>query len=540
MLESVVLPEEALDERMHRGGLAVPHVGDRPRLNKPPLIYWAQSLSAYVCTLGDPRRDAIWMYRLPSTLAAIGSVLVAWRLGLAMAARTRYRWAAWWAAATLAISPMVVWDAHQARADQLLLLCTTLAMWALWLIYDRVRAGERAPLWASVGLWAAIAAGVLTKGPITPMVAGLALASLVISHPARRWWGGLRPMLGLVVLAVSITPWLLAIEGRYGLARYAEIVYDEVVVRSASAKEGHWGPPGYHLVFLAALLWPVSLVTARAAFRAGRRVVARVRQRGRVSIDPATLFLVAWILPPWIVFELVSTKLPHYPLPLYPAVALLTARLVPGLDRLARVRGRAFLLRDPGFWLWCFIGVCLCAAPPLILVAHSASQNAAIPVVLLGISSVPVILWVFLLVRLSRDRGGTGLRPVPVIAGGAICLVSALALLLQFVVPRVVSVSRDVAEADAFASVIDRESPRPVGAVGYHEDSLVFWTRGRLERLGDDAGSAWLHANPDGLLLVEDRFVDRITHPVRSLGAVSGFNYSNGRPVTVHLLELDS
>ena len=36
-------------------------------------------------------------------------------------------------------------------------------------------------------------------------------------------------------------------------------------------------------------------------------------------------FLLAWIVPSWIVFELVVTKLPHYVLPLYPAIAILIA-----------------------------------------------------------------------------------------------------------------------------------------------------------------------------------------------------------------------
>ncbi len=37
-------------------------------------------------------------------------------------------------------------------------------------------------------------------------------------------------------------------------------------------------------------------------------------------------FLLAWLVPSWIVFELVMTKLPHYVLPLYPAIAILIAR----------------------------------------------------------------------------------------------------------------------------------------------------------------------------------------------------------------------
>ena len=39
-------------------------------------------------------------------------------------------------------------------------------------------------------------------------------------------------------------------------------------------------------------------------------------------------FLLAWIVPAWIVLELVITKLPHYVLPLYPAIAILIAGVV--------------------------------------------------------------------------------------------------------------------------------------------------------------------------------------------------------------------
>src|SRR5437764_11045565 len=51
MFESVALP---LSQRtsFHDGGLIIPKIQDRPRLNKPPLIYWLQSASAAVFTAG--------------------------------------------------------------------------------------------------------------------------------------------------------------------------------------------------------------------------------------------------------------------------------------------------------------------------------------------------------------------------------------------------------------------------------------------------------------------------------------------------------
>ena len=46
------------------GDWIVPMVGDRIRLKKPPLIYWAQAPVVLIATGGDPRQDEIWMYRL--------------------------------------------------------------------------------------------------------------------------------------------------------------------------------------------------------------------------------------------------------------------------------------------------------------------------------------------------------------------------------------------------------------------------------------------------------------------------------------------
>ena len=43
----------------------------------------------------------------------------------------------------------------------------------------------------------------------------------------------------------------------------------------------------------------------------------------RLRRTPASRFLLAWLGPAWIFFELVPTKLPHYVLTLYPALALL-------------------------------------------------------------------------------------------------------------------------------------------------------------------------------------------------------------------------
>ncbi|MBK7404895.1 MAG: glycosyltransferase family 39 protein [Phycisphaerales bacterium] len=177
MFESVALPETQRDPVLHSGGLAVPMLAGKARLNKPPLIYWLQAASAAACTGGDPLEDAIWMYRIPSLLAGIVTILATWRIGVSMFDPR----AAWLGAALLAVAPVFVWEAHQARADMVMVACTTLAtgqLWKIWHARGQVsgRTGSlptpslRLSVSSSLCLWLPTTLGILTKGPITPMV----------------------------------------------------------------------------------------------------------------------------------------------------------------------------------------------------------------------------------------------------------------------------------------------------------------------------------------------------------------------------------
>src|SRR5258708_26107121 len=95
------------------------------------------------------------------------------------------------------------------------------------------------------------------------------------------------------------------------------------------AQEWHGARPGLYLLLFWVPFWPgapLAGMAAPAAWRARR--------------EPGEQYLLAWLVPSWIVFELVLTKLPHYVLPLYPAIAILT---VGALER--RVLSRSWLRR---------------------------------------------------------------------------------------------------------------------------------------------------------------------------------------------------
>ena len=101
-----------------------------------------------------------------------------------------------------------------------------------------------------------------------------------------------------------------------------------------AAQESHGAPPGVYLLLFWVTFWPGAPLAGMAA-----PAVWRARR------EPGAQYLLAWLIPSWIVFEAVLTKLPHYVLPLYPAIAILT---VGALER--RVLSRSWLIRGAAWW----------------------------------------------------------------------------------------------------------------------------------------------------------------------------------------------
>lgn len=526
-------------------GWLVPMVQDRPRLNKPPLIYWLQA-GAMLGTgaderITDPwaRAALIWPYRLPSILAALIAVLATWRIGVTMFDAR----AGWLGALLLAVCPLMLWESKQARADMILLAATTVAMWMVWSLFRRRRENEAghphagpARLLKQAILWTAVAAGVMTKGPVTVMVVGLTILFIGVMARRWRWIGGLRPIPGVLLVAAILGWWIWKVAGQVGWGQYIKIVGNEVLGRSVAPKEGHWGPPGYHLILLAVLLWPGSLLTATALGRAlhrgvqssGRAAEGRSRWTrlrawwwGRHGGRRDELFCLAWILPSWIVFELIGTKLPHYTLPLYPPIALLSARgvLAAAAGTLSRVECTRCKM---GFIVWLLIGLAIAVAGPVALwwvAARAEEQDLLWWALAVSTAALAALL---LSIRFLRHR-----RFIAVQIAGIAALAVSWPVVIGRVLPGLdeVWVTRGLTRALAKA---DPAAARPVAAIGYHEDSLVFATHGRAARLNEQDLAAWLAAHPDGLVIAPE---EGAPPGLRRLDGVAGFNYSKGRRV---------
>src|SRR3954463_13484457 len=285
---------------------------DDVRYKKPVGIYWLQSAVVQSASkLGLQRAQIrIWLYRIPSLVGAIGAVLMTYWTALGFVTRR----GAVLAGLIMCSSVLLGAEARLAKTDAVLLLTVIAAMGAMSRVYLSWQRGDDPahPPWSwPFVFWTALAAGILIKGPLILMFVGLAIAALAILDRTAIWLWQLRLVWGLTWLLVLVLPWFVAIFWRAGDTFFVDSLGGDMLSKLA-AQESHGAPPGTYLLLFWVTFWPGAPLAALAA-----PAVWRARR------EPGAQYLLAWLIPSWMVFELVLTKLPHYVLPLYPAIAIL-------------------------------------------------------------------------------------------------------------------------------------------------------------------------------------------------------------------------
>ncbi len=527
-----------------------PRIDDRLRLNKPPLIYWLQAASvrlfgvepdepaqprlAHPAWEGELPARGIWAYRLPSTLGAILAGLLLWRLGTRLFAPPTGLLAGLLLMACL----VVLVDARQARIDQMLLACTTAAYLLLLHAWRAARSDRPISLGLLLALWGAVAIGVLLKGPILP--ATLALSILALSSIERRWrWVlRLRPLLGSLVVLVIVGPWLGAVISVVGLRPYFEIaILNEIWRRGTEPLEGHWGPPGYYAALSPILFWPGSLALAPAfvlVMRRGLRFSSPPRREddraaspreasNRTRLvwprigNPRIAFALCWLVPGWIMFEAAGTKLPHYVLPLLPALALLTSRALLGGAGWWRPLVQSALGRAALTGYAVLTAFIVLAAPLIVALSLPLRGGWYVLTPLLALALTLIVAFAAALRRQAFVRAQL------LALGGAFALSWSM---FGVVLPRATDLWISPRLIDELAK-LDPNADRPLAAVAYREDSLRFLWPGELDHVGPVEIDAWLAENPRGLLIVAAEPLFRVGG-LRPLVDVEGYNYSKG------------
>jgi 4-amino-4-deoxy-L-arabinose transferase-like glycosyltransferase len=490
---------------------------DEARNKKPVGAYWLQAAAARI--VDRVASGAIWPYRLPSLIGATAAVLLLFAL-----ARPAFGpKAAFLAAGLLAASVLAASEAHLAKTDALLLATAVAAQLALVRIY-LARANEISP---SIGLaltfWIAQGLAILIKGPVVPFVSLLTVAALALSDRRTRWLGSLGAPWGiplaLLIAALCFVAWSLGGAGPAG-DFMRESIGNDLIPKLLGGQERHGGWPGTYLLLSPLTFWPGSLLLLPA-------LIVAWRERAR----PEVRALLAWLVPAWIAMELIPTKLPHYVLPLYPALALLVARAA--VDRASelgaifgRVVGRLWL----GFWI--VLGFALSALGiAAVLALHDG--GATVPAIALFVAGATLAIVAAVLARRGRFVAALGFATA--------LAVPFHALLFGGVAPRLDSLWLSRAAATMVADQAGTDGST-VASAGYSEPSLVFMLgTGTLLTDGKGAADA-LAGGRAALAVVEQRqdtaFRDeaaRLGIAPKDLASVTGLNYSRGQATTLRL-----
>ena len=547
--------------------------GHVPRYKKPVGIYWLQAASTKLAGLfpfNRGRDDRIWTYRLPSLLGAIAaSWLTVW-CALAVTGAE----AAFLAGLLMLGTVLLTAEATIATTDAVVLACVLGVQGVLLRLYRAARDSDFPPPCSRTVMWgwAAVGFGILVKFPIVP---GVALASLIgltawdfweqrrsrkavaapveaeTAKPANAsraaptetpaeapaeapvqaqvpappeapaeipvwdWLAVLKSWRGLGLVLLLILPWLIAITIQSQGMFFEESLGNDFAAKMAGGQESHGGWPGYYLLLSAASFWPAILfVLPGIALALSRRA------------EPGTRFLLAWAASWWLVVELVPTKLPHYVIHAYPPLAILAAMFVLG-PQPARFLTPARWAAIAQF----VVGAGLLAAA-IILAPRYFGEGASWPVfVAAGAgASLAIVALVLAILR----------KPLPAVMLGFGALVIFAPTLTAYVGPRL----DQLWVTERLKTMVEAASQPndvPPALAGYQEPSLVF-ALGKDVVLADGKGAAEASAKGGGLALVEDEaqgdFLARLAElqaDAKTVGALSGINYSRGRKVHVTL-----
>jgi 4-amino-4-deoxy-L-arabinose transferase-like glycosyltransferase len=485
---------------------------DEVRYKKPVGIYWLQAAVVKTASaLGFPHAlTTIWLYRIPSLVGATAAVLLTYWAALAFVSRR----AAVLAGLMMASCVLLSVERLIAKTDATLLMTVVAAMGAMaraYLWQERERLDASSAWTTAAVFWTALAAGVLLKGPLIAMVVGLAAVALIVVDRSARWVLSLKPLAGIAWLAILVLPWFLAIIGRAGDAFFAESVGGDLFGKVLAGQESHGAPPGYYFILFWVTFWPGATLAALAT-----PAVWRARH------EPAIKFLLAWLVPSWLVLELVMTKLPHYVLPLYPAIAILIAGVI---DARALSR-KPFLVRGT---IWWFVVPLAAGVASIGALAVIGRQFGLLAWPLLGAAAVMG----FLAWRLYQADGAEHglLRAV------AAAILTAIAV-FGVIVP---SLGQLFPSATLARILRDSGCPYPqAAAVGYQEPSLVFLA-GTATRLTDTLDAAeFLRGGECRFAFIEAREERSFAQRAEALGVrysagprIDAINISNGRPITI-------
>jgi len=301
-------------EMLDRRDWVTPVLGDRAWLEKPPLYYWQAMLVYSIFGVSDVAA------RIPSAIDATLLIIAVY-----LFFRRFRRGVEVDAALITASCAGIVGYSRAASMDMPLTAAFGIGMLGWWAWRE---GGSRFYL---AGFYICMALGMLAKGPVAPLLAGIIIVLWAVTMREMRvalrtlWWPG------ILLFCVTSLPWYVAVQMR-NPQFFREFILEHNLARFSTNLYHHPEPFWYYLPVagLALVPWIVFVV---AALVESLRAWWSERKSERPDLDlelQFRLFACCWLVVPVLFFSISQSKLPGYILPAISAGAILLAEYLRG------------------------------------------------------------------------------------------------------------------------------------------------------------------------------------------------------------------
>ncbi|MEL6975468.1 MAG: glycosyltransferase family 39 protein [Bacteroidota bacterium] len=211
----------------------------------------------------------------------------------------------------LGASVFFVQEFHLAVPDPYLIFFMVTGLFCLFNQYKTPNAKWFLSAYLSLGL------GVLAKGPIAILLPGLIVLIFLLLNRSfnLRMIKRLNPFVGLFIVFLVAGPWYVLVHNATEGAWTQGFFFDHNMSRFSSEKEGHGGLFLLTFAYVLLGLLPFSVFFIQAMVQGWK---------SRKTND-FIFFSVVAVAATLVFFSVASTKLPNYPMPCYPFLAILIA-----------------------------------------------------------------------------------------------------------------------------------------------------------------------------------------------------------------------
>ena len=495
---------------------------ESPRLKKPPGIYWLQAISAVgIKNIFFLDSAPIWAFRIPSAIGASVSIWITFLLGQLLFGRAQ----GLIAALLLMSSPIVIMESHIAKTDSVLL---ALFLCALYILVKIVfYADKKLPKPSDITIfafWIIMSFTFLIKGPIALVILLLTIISYkVLKEPIN--FKDLKPIMGIILFMLIILPWFILINSGNNNDVLFNTIKKDMLLKLVSVQESHGAPPGSYLLSSMLTAWPIALFIIPSALWCFKN-----------KDNKAVKFLLCSLIPSWLFFEIIPTKLLHYVLPLLPSFAILTAAMI-----VSSVKDKKFKGISENFIVKClstlpFLGGAIIAAG-IIYIGNRYGEGLTLSILL--IASIYVfssfLCGYFLYIK-------SFIKAALVVI---ICNIIALKLLI-ILIPN--QLQKIWVSERIYSQIQDKNLSEVFLLLGYSEPSLIFrlGSQTKIVSSNKEAINLILHKNIN-YIIIERFYLDQFKKlseengiVINAIGnSILGFNYSKGKNVEIIVFNLN-